>query len=237
MQILLGIAAVIIGYLMGSIPVGLLIVKAVTGKDLRQVESGRTGGTNAFRAAGFGVGLATALLDAAKAAAAVWIARVIDPHAAIVPVLAGLAAILGHNYSIFLVERTENRRLRFRGGAGGMPALGGAMGLWAWTFPFVILIGALVFFTLGMASVATLTVGLAIIVLFAVRASMDLMPWAYVLYGLVAELILIWALRSNIQKILTGNERVISISLAGWLRARKASAATAESSGGSKHSK
>lgn len=233
MQILLAIIAVIIGYLLGSIPVGLLIVKMKTGKDLRQVESGRTGGTNAFRAAGFTVGLATALLDAAKAAVAVWIARALSPDANIVPVLAGLAAILGHNYSIFLAERDPKGGFRLRGGAGAMPALGGAVGLWAWTFPFVFVIGAVVLFTLGMASVATLTVGLAIIVLFALRASMDLMPWVNVVYGLIAELILIWALRPNIQKIFAGTERVVSISLAGWLRARKANA---ESGGGTKDS-
>jgi glycerol-3-phosphate acyltransferase PlsY len=234
MQILLDVAAVIVGYLLGSIPVGLLIVKLKTGKDLREVESGRTGGTNAFRAAGFAVGFATALLDAAKAAIAVWIARTLTPDANVVHVLAGLAAILGHNYSIFLAERDEKGRFRLRGGAGAMPALGGAVGLWAWTFPFVFVVGALVLFTLGMASVATLTVGLAIIVLFAIRAALDLMPWTNVLYGLIAELILIWALRPNIQKIFTGTERVISISLAGWLRARKASAA---SGGGSENSK
>jgi glycerol-3-phosphate acyltransferase PlsY len=105
-----------------------------------------------------------------------------------------------------------------------MPALGGAVGLWGWSFPIVFVTGALVLFTLGMASVATLTVGLAIIVLFTIRASMDLMPWVTVLYGIVAELLLIWALRPNIQKIFAGNERVINISLMGWLRSRKADA-------------
>lgn len=234
MQIVTDVAAVIIGYLMGSIPVGLLIVKATTGKDLREVESGRTGGTNAFRAAGFGAGFATALLDIAKATLGVWIARLLSPDANVIHVLAGLAAILGHNYSIFLAERDEKGRLRLRGGAGAMPALGGAVGLWAWTFPFVFVVGALVLFTLGMASVATLTVGLAIIILFAIRASLDLMPWVNVLYGLIAELILIWALRPNIQKIFKGTERVISISLAGWLRARKASATSAGESKDSK---
>ena len=57
MQTLIGMALVIAGYIIGSIPFGLLIVKAKTGKDIRQVESGRTGGTNAVRAAGFGAGL------------------------------------------------------------------------------------------------------------------------------------------------------------------------------------
>jgi glycerol-3-phosphate acyltransferase PlsY len=222
MPLLIDILVVILGYLLGSIPVGLLIVKLKTGKDLREVASGRTGGTNAFRAAGFAVGFTTALLDMAKAALAVWIARSLNPDADFVHVMAGLGAIIGHNYSIFLAERDEKGRLRLRGGAGAMPALGGAVGLWSWSFPIVFVIGAIVFFTLGMASVATLTVGLAIIILFAIRASMDLMPWVSVLYGIVAEILLIWALRPNIQKIFAGNERVISISLAGWLRSRKA---------------
>ena len=234
MQILLDIVAVFIGYLLGSIPVGLLLVKMKTGKDLREVESGRTGGTNAYRAAGFGIGFITTILDTAKAAVAVWVARSLDPTSSLVHVLAGLAAILGHNYSIFLAERDERGRLRLRGGAGAMAALGGAVGLWSWTFPIVIVIGAIMLFTLGMASVATLTVGLAIIIVFSIRASMGLMPWINVLYGLIAEVILIWALRPNIQKIFAGNERVISISLAGWLRSRKAKTESAGTANDSK---
>src|SRR5262245_1622665 len=117
--------AVILGYLLGSVPFGFLIVKLLTGKDLRTVESGRTGGTNAFRAAGFLVGLTTALLDAAKATFAVWVARWLSPDVYLIQVLAGLAAIVGHNYSILLLERDQQGRLRFRGGAGAMPAVGG----------------------------------------------------------------------------------------------------------------
>ena len=221
MSLLINALAVIAGYLLGSIPFGFLIVKIRTGKDLRNVESGRTGGTNAFRAAGFMVGLTTALLDAAKATVAVWIARWLSPDVDLVPVLAGLAAIIGHNYSIFLLERDPQGQLHFRGGAGAMPAVGGAAGLWIWSFPIVFGAGAIVFFTVGMASLATLTAGLAIIVLFAIRASMNLMPWVSVVYGIVAELLLIWALRPNIKKIFSGNERVVRISLAGWLRSRQ----------------
>ena len=75
MQILVGIGTVIAGYIIGSIPFGLLIVKIKTGKDIREVESGRTGGTNAVRAAGFGAGLLTAILDILKGASAVWLAQ------------------------------------------------------------------------------------------------------------------------------------------------------------------
>lgn len=101
MQILIGMATVFAGYLIGSIPFGMLIVKSKTGKDIRQVESGRTGGTNAVRAAGFWAGLLTAILDISKGAAAVWLAQVIVPTNNWIHVLAPLAAIIGHNYSIF----------------------------------------------------------------------------------------------------------------------------------------
>jgi len=221
MQTLIDIAAVVLGYMLGSIPFGLLIVKIKTGKDIRSVESGRTGGTNAMRAAGFSAGLLTAIMDILKGAAAVWLAQALNPEGKLIHVLAPIGAILGHNYSIFLVERDENGQLRFRGGAGGAPALGGAMGLWWPMLPIVSSLGALLFFTLGIASITTMGVALFVTIIFAVRAWLGQMPWIDVLYGVLAELILIWALRPNIQKLLSGNERVVEYSLNGWLRARK----------------
>ena len=75
MQIVVAIGVLGCSYLLGSIPFGLLIVKLKTGKDIRSVESGRTGGTNAMRAAGFFAGLLTAILDLLKSAVCVWIVR------------------------------------------------------------------------------------------------------------------------------------------------------------------
>lgn len=222
MQTLLAILAVVIGYLLGSIPFGLLIVKLKTGKDIRTVESGRTGGTNAARAAGLGAGLLTAVLDIFKGTLAVWVAQWLDPANHVLHVLAPIFAILGHNYSVFLIERDENGRLKFRGGAGGAPALGGAAGLWLPMFPLAFGIGALIWFTIGIASLTTMAIGLVVIVIFAIRASLGLQEPIDVTYGIVAELLLIWALRPNIKKLLTGNERVVSMSLNGWLRARRA---------------
>ena len=221
MQLLTGVGAVILGYILGSIPFGLLIVKLKTGKDLRTVESGRTGGTNAARAAGFSAGLLTALTDILKGAAAVWIAQALSPDNHVVHVLAPIFAILGHNYSLFMMERDENGKMKFRGGAGGAPALGGAMGLWLPMFPIAFGIGALIWFTVGIASLTTMAIGLVVIIIFAVRAYLGLQDPIDVSYGIVAELLLIWALRPNIKKLLAGNERVIGLSLNGWLRARK----------------
>lgn len=221
MQILLGIGAVILGYILGSIPFGLIIVKLKTGKDIRTVESGRTGGTNAVRAAGFGAGLLTAILDILKGAVAVWVAQWLSPENHIFHVLAPVGAILGHNYSLFLIEREANGKLRFRGGAGGAPALGGAMGLWWPMFPIVFSAGLLVWFTIGIASVTTMIVGLVVTIVFAIRASQGLQDPTDIWYGVIAELLLLWALRPNIQKLIAGKERVIKYSLNGWLRARK----------------
>lgn len=221
MQILIGIGVVIMGYIIGSTPFGLLIVKMKTGKDIRTVESGRTGGTNAVRAAGLGAGLLTALMDVLKGAAAVWIARSLLPNQAVFHVLAALAAIVGHNYSLFLIGRDEDGKLRFHGGAGGAPALGGAMGLWLPILPIVLAAGALIWFTLGIASVTTMAIGLVVTIVFAVYSGLGLLEPIHIWYGIIAELLLIWALRPNIKKLLAGKERVVKFSLNGWLRARK----------------
>lgn len=224
MQLLIDSGLVLLGYLLGSIPFGLLIVKIKTGKDIRQVESGRTGGTNALRAAGFGAGLLTAFLDVLKGAVTVWIAQAVSPTSDWVHVLAPLAAILGHNYSLYLPEFDANQRfVRFRGGAGGAPALGGVIGLWMPSLLIVLPLGALVFFSLGYASVTTMSVAFFAVIIFAVRLWLGApgASWLDILYGVLAEVLLLWALRPNIKKLLGGTERVVSISLHGRLKAKK----------------
>ena len=219
MQILIGMAAVFAGYLIGSIPFGMLIVKSRTGKDIRQVESGRTGGTNAVRAAGFWAGLMTAILDIAKGAASVWLAETLTPNDWI-HILAPLAAIIGHNYSIFLITR-EDGKIHFHGGAGGAPALGGAIGLWPGIFPYVVIGGALIWATTGIASLTTISIGLIVILVFGINISRGIQNPTDIWYGIIAELILLWALRPNLKKLFTGQERVVKYSLNGWLRARR----------------
>ncbi|MBI4732345.1 MAG: glycerol-3-phosphate acyltransferase [Chloroflexi bacterium] len=206
MQFLTDAGTVLAAYLFGSIPFGLLVVKATNGKDIRTVESGRTGGTNAFRAAGFRAGLFTAILDILKAAVTVWLAQAITGNVW-VHVLAPIAAVLGHNHSIFLPERGPVGRLRLRGGAGGAAALGGTFGLWPPAVLIMLPLGILIWWGIGFASVTTLSVGLMTMIIFAVRAALGLAPWEYVLYGLLAELLMLWALRPNIKRLFAGTER------------------------------
>jgi acyl phosphate:glycerol-3-phosphate acyltransferase len=221
MQLVMPIVLVLLSYVIGSISFGLLIVKLKTGKDIREIESGRTGGTNAMRAAGLGAGIATAMLDILKGAVGMLIARWFLPDAYVVHVLTGLAAILGHNYSIFLMKRDENGKLVLRGGAGGAPAVGGAIGIWPGSLLIVLPLGILTFFSIGIASVTTMAVAFFAIVVFAFRASQGLMPWEYVWFGIGAEILLIWALRPNLKKLFSGNERIVKYSLNGWLQARR----------------
>ncbi len=222
MQIVFDLGIIFLAYILGSIPFGLLIVKLKTGKDIREVESGRTGGTNAMRAAGFWAGFATAMLDILKGAASVWIAMWLTPNNHWVHVVAPIAAIIGHNYSIFVPEFDENGKfVQLRGGAGGAPSVGGAMGLWAPSILIILPLGMLTFFTIGMASITTMAVGAFAIVIFAIRAYMGQMPWVDVWYGVGAQILLIWALRPNLKKLFDGNERVVKYSLNGWLKARK----------------
>ncbi len=206
---------VAVSYLIGSIPFGYVVVRTFSGRDVRQVGSGRTGGTNAMRAAGLPAGVLTAVLDALKAAACVWLARLILPSdtEAIGMVLAGLFAIVGHNYSIFL---------GFKGGAGGAPTVGGALAIWPWSFVIAVPLCMGVLFGIGYASLATIAAGVIITALFAYRAYAQQAPAAFILYGLGACVLLIWSLRPNIRRLLHGEERLI-----GW-RAKRLKKASSE---------
>lgn len=211
MQILLFAAVLVFAYLLGSVPFGLIIVRLKTGKDVRQIESGRTGGTNAMRAAGFWAGFFTAILDVLKAAATVWLATWLAPENYWLHVLAPIAAVLGHNYSIFLIERTANGSFRLRGGAGGAPTAGGLIGFWFPSLLIIVPAVLLAVFVVGYASVATLSIGAISIIIMAYRAWIGASPWQYILYGVFAELLLIWALRPNIRRLIQGNERRVGL--------------------------
>lgn len=207
MNILLIIA---LTYLLGSIPCGWVLTKATTGLDLRKTGSGRTGTTNTLRATGYLLAVITLILDSLKGFLAVWLARGLAPGQVWIEALAPLAAIIGHNYSIFLAERNEKGRICLHGGAGGATALGGAVGLWTPNIYILFSVGILIFFGVGFASLATISIGIGAMIIFGVRAWIGLSPWSYFGYGLLAEILLLWALRPNIQRLLKGIERGVS---------------------------
>ncbi len=206
MNFLIDAAILLASYLLGSIPFGLVVVKLLSGKDIRNVASGRTGGTNAMRAAGPFAGVLTGALDVLKAAVTVWLARWLTGNVWI-HALAPIAAILGNNYSIFLAEKNPQGRIYLRGGAGGAAAGGGAFGLWPPAGFILLPVCYLIWFGTGFASVTTLSIGFITILIFTIRALSGAGPWAYVVYGVLAEALMIWGLRPNIQRLLAGTER------------------------------
>lgn len=107
------ILAALLGYLLGSVPFGVLITRALGLGDLRKIGSGNIGATNVLRTGNKGAALATLLLDSGKGAIAVLIARALGGEAA--ALAAGAAAFLGHLFSVFL---------GFRGGKGVATFLG-----------------------------------------------------------------------------------------------------------------
>jgi glycerol-3-phosphate acyltransferase PlsY len=216
-------AVLILSYLVGAIPVGWVVVKLFTGRDILKIESGRTGGTNVMRAAGLLAGILTAAGDVTKGLSTSWIvAWLVPPDEPIkvwLQVAAPLLAIMGHNYSIYLLERRADGTLKLRGGAGGAPCFGGAMGLWPWSGAIILPVGLLVFLLVGYASMTTLSIALTATVIFAYLAVFWGAPWQYILYGAVSLFLLIWALRPNLARLARGTERPVG--LRAYLQRRK----------------
>jgi glycerol-3-phosphate acyltransferase PlsY len=210
----------IIGYLLGAIPVGLLVCR-LYGVDIRTVGSGRTGGTNAWRAAGLKAAIPTVIGDAIKGAIAVWIVRglyaLLFPEPQVMSVddattrltalqlavaLAGGAAVIGHNWSVFI---------GFKGGAGGITSAATTMAISPLVGGMVWLVGILLLWWSRIASVATFAVGASAFSLFLILALNELAPWPYTAYGLIALVSVLIALQSNREKVKTQQERVITI--------------------------
>ena len=188
-----------LAYLLGSFPAGYLLGR-IWGVDVLSWGSGRTGGTNVLRSAGVLPALITGALDVGKGALAVWLAGVLAPdaHQVITQVLAGAAAILGHNYSVFL---------GFRGGAGVGTSLG-ALSVIYWPAAIALLVLLLVVIAATRyASVGSLFVTTMMpIFLFALAVAGVLAP-AYVAYGLLAWIIIVYSHWPNIRRLIAGTER------------------------------
>lgn len=212
----------VIGYLLGSIPVGLWVCR-LYGVDIRTVGSGRTGGTNAWRAAGLKAAIPTVLGDALKGAIAIWLitwlfnllvaeptTMSIDEAVAresalrLTQSLAGGFAVIGHIWSFLL---------GFKGGAGGITGAATTMALYPPVGGMVWLIGIFLFWWSRMASIATFAVGASTFAIFLMMAVVEdwATHWPYIIYGLITLISVIVALRPNREKLKAGQERVVTL--------------------------
>ena len=202
--------AALIGYLLGAIPFGFIFVKMTKQVDLRDFGSGRTGGTNAFRAAGVPTGVLTSIFDVLKGACAVWAVRALFADSVSadwlpwIEVAAGVLSVVGHNWSVYI---------GWKGGAGTGPNVGWAGAIWFPIVPVAVITVAGILIGLGIASIASLAMAFAVPISFAVLYLAGVDPYdttlAYIVGGIAGAAVIAWSLRPNIKRLLTGNERLV----------------------------
>lgn len=198
-------AAVIIGYLLGSIPFGLLVSKLSGKGDIREYGSGKTGATNVLRTAGRKAAVLVVTLDVGKGAAAVLLAGLVVGKSYLVvgdlaPVTAALAAMVGHIWPVFL---------RFHGGRGVATFFGGlaALSPVAAIFGVVVLIG-----TMGLtrfASVGSMAGAVGAGAILVPLTILSGSPVGYLVYALIGAVLVIVMHRDNIGRLVSGTERKI----------------------------
>jgi glycerol-3-phosphate acyltransferase PlsY len=183
---------VLIGYLLGSIPFGVLLTRLSGAGDLTKIGSGNIGATNVLRTGRKGLAALTLILDAAKGAAAVLLAPLLFPGNEQLAPLAAAAALIGHLYPVWL---------RFRGGK-GVATLFGLMAALHWPSSIVyagLWIGLLA--VTRYSSIAGMSAALAAPLAAAAFGRFDL---ALLYLGL--GLLVIWKHRANLERLLAGNE-------------------------------
>jgi glycerol-3-phosphate acyltransferase PlsY len=202
--------AIVVGYLLGAIPVGFIACR-VWGVDIRTVGSGRTGATNAWRAAGLKAALPTALGDALKGVAAValvrWLLAQLAPAASadlniLAASAAGGAAVLGHNWSVFL---------GFKGGAGGITCALTCLALNPIVGLIVVVVGATMLWWARIAAIATLSTGVVSLAGFLALSTNGVLSWSYLAFAVPACLAIVVSLRSNREKLRQQDERIITL--------------------------
>lgn len=211
MDWIITIIILVFSYVLGSVPFGLLVVKLATGKDVRTIGSGRTGGTNVMRAAGTIAGGITALLDGLKGGFGILLAGWILPGQVWVQVAAGALGIWGSIHSIFLRERDQNGRLHLRGGAGGAAAFGAFTAVWLSSTFFLFPVALLVYFFIGYASITTISIAIAGTLIMIGRTIFMNAPWQYIALGLLAVAMVFYALRPNLIRLRLGTEREVGL--------------------------
>ena len=197
---------VVLGYLAGSVPVGVIVARLSGGPDPRTIGSGRTGGTNALRALGRKWAAVVVGGDLAKGALPVLLARVVTGGDSLTEVLVAAAAVAGSVRSVFL---------RFAGGRG----VGTGVGTMLVIQPLAVALAAPVFF---LAILATRYVSLGSLLGSAAMFPATLLIWAvasgwvppaYLVWAFVGPILIWLAHADNIDRLLHGTERKFDLGL------------------------
>ncbi|MBN1188321.1 MAG: glycerol-3-phosphate acyltransferase [Dehalococcoidales bacterium] len=205
------IYVIIVGYILGSIPVGVLISRMRSRVNILQQGSGKIGATNVLRTAGRKAAAIVLLGDVAKGTLSVVLAGLIFGNDLLVvgnigigtlvaQVVAALAAIAGHNWSIFL---------KFKGGRGVSTFFGGLMAL----CPPAALIGGEVFFiSAGITRYASMASIIGVVTAYVILIPLTIIykfPLEYLVYALIGGILIIVMHKDNINRLVSGTERKI----------------------------
>lgn len=205
------IYVVILGYIIGSIPIGLLVSRYQAKKDIRLFGSGKIGTTNVLRTAGKKAAAMVLVGDVLKGVMAVSLAGLIFGDELLVignfgmgtlvaQVVAALACIAGHNWSIFL---------KFKGGRGVATFFGGMIAL----CPPAALIGGEVFFvSAGITRYASIGSILGVVTAYIILIPLTIVykfPLEYLVYAFIGGMVIIVMHRDNINRLVSGKERKI----------------------------
>jgi glycerol-3-phosphate acyltransferase PlsY len=185
-------------YLLGSIPFGLILGKLFGGKDVRKTGSGNIGATNVVRAAGLPAGVLTLILDTAKGAAAVLLAAKLSDHSATWTMIAGLAALVGHCFPVWL---------KFKGGKGVATAAGVYLALCPAAALGAVIVFLLVVLTWRYVSLGSISAAAAMPLLVYFLWAPPHAPPLVITFGtLAAALLIVYKHKGNLKRLVEGAE-------------------------------
>lgn len=190
----------IFSYLLGSIPNGYIFGKMFSNKDIRNYGSGNVGATNVARVAGLKIGLIVAILDIAKGFLVVYLAEILlfPEYAMTYVFIASLLAIIGHNWSIFL---------SFNGGKGVATSVGIILRLFPYSLLILFIVWVILVISTRIVSLGSLLGAVTLPISVAFIYSTDL---SYLLFSIIITLLVIFSHRSNIKRLINGNENKMS---------------------------
>ncbi len=190
------IIVLLFSYLLGSIPNGYIFGKQFAEKDIRNYGSGNVGATNVARVAGYKVGLLVAFLDITKGFLSVYIAKtfLLPEYEMAFVFTAAILAIIGHNWSMFL---------SFQGGKGVATSVGVILSLFPLSFIVLFIVWVTMIILTKMVSIGSIlgAISLPISILFIYSSESS-----YIIFGIIIALLVIFSHRSNIKRIIKGNE-------------------------------
>ncbi|EEG77110.1 glycerol-3-phosphate 1-O-acyltransferase PlsY [Dethiobacter alkaliphilus] len=186
------VLALLAAYLLGSVSFGYLAGKLLKGIDIRQFGSGNAGTTNIQRTLGTGPAIAVLILDAAKGLVAVLIAQALTGNPPVM-MLAGVAAVLGHNWPVFF---------GFKGGRGIATSVGVILGLTPGVILIATAVGVILIATTRYVSLGSVT-GAVLIPMLMIIFGHD---FSYVIFGTALAALAVWRHKENITRLLNGTE-------------------------------